>query len=509
MNYLFDNNDVFYPTPEGIIKKMWGKIQNNDYNLKILEPSAGRGDIFDNMPEYIKRHNPILYCIESDFNLQAILLKKDYRLLDNDFLSYDGEMIFDIIIMNPPFNAGAKHLLKAIDILYKGEIVCLLNAETLNNPYTNERKLLIRKLEELNAEIEELGKVFVDGERKTKVDVVLIYIKREKDIEDYFLDGLEKEESVFNTDIEETKELIKERGIEFLVADYNRTMKEGLSLLKQYYKSYDRLKTFLFDDKYNSFDVSYKEKVNNFIKSVKIYYWKNVLELPDVKKRLVSNKKQELEYLLNQFSEMVFSEKNIYQFILNVMNNYKNYIKEAILEVFDRLSRRHAYVGSPYLEEKNIHYFNGWKTNKAFRVNKRVILPVDTINYIGEWNIAYQDMEKLKDIDIVMNYFAGYNSFETIGEACNRCFEMGQTKNIQSTFFEIDAYKKGTLHLKFKDEDLLRKFNIFVCREKKWLPFDYGAKDINKMNEKEKEVVKNFEGIEKYKIVKNILKIES
>ena len=57
--------------------------------------------------------------------------------------------------MNPPFSNGDKHLLKALQMQEKGgNIVCLLNAETLRNPYTESRKELIRQLDKYDADIE-------------------------------------------------------------------------------------------------------------------------------------------------------------------------------------------------------------------------------------------------------------------------------------------------------------------------------------------------------------------
>ena len=67
--------------------------------------------------------------------------------------------------------------MKAISLIkYSGQIVCLLNAETIRNPYTNTRKELVKKLEELNAKIEYLEESFAQAERKTMVEVALIYI---------------------------------------------------------------------------------------------------------------------------------------------------------------------------------------------------------------------------------------------------------------------------------------------------------------------------------------------
>jgi hypothetical protein len=40
----------------------------------------------------------------------------------------------------------------------------------------------------------------------------------------------------------------------------------------------------------------------------------------------------------------------------------------------------------------------------------------------------------------------------------------------ESTFFEMKYYKKGTLHLKFKDEALWNDFNLAAARGRNWLP---------------------------------------
>ena len=83
-----------------------------------------------------------LYCIEKNTELQHVLKSKGYNLIADDFLRYSGDFAFDYIIMNPPFDNGAKHLLKAWEISKGAEIICLLNAETYYNPYSKERQLL-------------------------------------------------------------------------------------------------------------------------------------------------------------------------------------------------------------------------------------------------------------------------------------------------------------------------------------------------------------------------------
>lgn len=62
---------------------------------------------------------------------------------------------YDLIVMNPPFENGVKHLLKALEMQSRngGSIVCLLNAETIKNQCTNERITLNRILQNNNAKL--------------------------------------------------------------------------------------------------------------------------------------------------------------------------------------------------------------------------------------------------------------------------------------------------------------------------------------------------------------------
>jgi len=59
---------------------------------------------------------------------------RQVAVVGHDFLEFKMGAIYSHIIMNPPFSQGAAHVLHAWHILYDGEIVALLNAETVRNP---------------------------------------------------------------------------------------------------------------------------------------------------------------------------------------------------------------------------------------------------------------------------------------------------------------------------------------------------------------------------------------
>lgn len=145
----------YYPTPDALITKMLFKAFRGEREITtVLEPSAGQGHIAERVKDYGRSYygqGKTVSCIELDANFQHVLRGKGFPVIDSDFLAYAGTDRFDLIIGNPPFDDGAEPLLKAIDIMYSGRIVFLLNAETLRNPFSNTRKLLARRLEELHA----------------------------------------------------------------------------------------------------------------------------------------------------------------------------------------------------------------------------------------------------------------------------------------------------------------------------------------------------------------------
>jgi hypothetical protein len=79
----------------------------------------------------------------------------------------------------------------------------------------------------------------------------------------------------------------------------------------------------------------------------------------------------------------------------------------------------------------------------------------------------------------------------------------GGDMRLDLKWFSMRVFKGGTVHIKFKDLDLLKKFNIYGCQQKKWLPPDYGKKRYKDMTQEERDTVDAFQGREDYeKVVK-------
>lgn len=517
MKEEYKNNPNFYPTPKKLIKKMLSKVSNWNNVKTILEPSAGNGAIVDYIKEENRYYGPRLLVIEKDPELQKELLRKNYSLIDSDFLLYDGQEQVDLIIANFPFSEGDRHLLKAIECMFSGEIVCLINAETLKNPYTSTRKELALKLKQLKASITFLKDEFIDSARSTKVEVALIHIIIETTVEDSLFKDLKKDDEINVEEIKNFYELANLNKIESLVLSYNKEKECVINQIINFYQNYNTVGKWievrvLSDDNPNKRESNInltdimKSKINQFVYELKKQYWGKILVLDEISKHLTHKKKGELNSQMKKFIEMSFTEENIRLVIQNLIDKFASSIDEAILELFDDLTK-YALKDDRWFNEEyaaNIHYYNAWKSNSGYKINKKVII---RFYYERSWSdgsrtLRWEQENQIADIERVISYFSEKKDLNLV-KLIQSEFAKGNTKNISNDLLSFTFYKKGTCHIEFKNEDVLRKFNIEVAKLRNFLPMDYGDKDIKDLNPEELNTVNSFENLKTYKKLKN------
>lgn len=503
---MFDNKDLF-PTPKELANKMLSKVNWKKVKT-ILEPSAGLGNLIDAVRNYDRfAYHYEISAIEIDNKCRNFLIGAGINVIDSDFLLYNGLEQFDLIVANFPFSDGDKHLHKALDVIFNGQIVCLLNAETIKNPYTNSRQDLIKKLNKLNAKIEYIENAFLDAERKTGVEVALIYIEKYQTVETELFNDITQSEDVFE-DVEQSKEIATRDSIKNIVLRYNQEKETVTSQIMEFYKNHKKVSKYLSlavvgediqkysqavkEDERNLTDLM-KSKLNYFSKKIKKDYWIEAIKLDEISNRLTSKKQKELLNELNLYSNMDFTEANIKIFIENLIAKYPMMIDEAIEYVFDEFTKYSYRDESRFNEYKNNTYlYTGWKTNQAFKVNKKVILPF-YVGWQGVHSISWEQEQFFDDLDLVFNYFddknlenelleyqdkysySGNDVVQTkqTGKIVRQMLAKGETKNIKTRYFTISVYKKGTVHFVFSSQDILRKFNIYIGKKKGWLPMDY------------------------------------
>lgn len=555
----------FYPTPERIVDKMIQCI-DLDYCYTILEPSAGKGDIL----RVIAQKAAVRYgrygkqkldvdCIEVDPYLRQILRfnfseerekgllrrkreieesrqydreKHEYsfrtpadrqelqeinaelqtffengiHIVHDDFLTYSPFKQYDLIIMNPPFSNGDKHLLKALKIQSKGgKIVCLLNAETLRNPCTETRRELLKQLYAVNAQIQYIENAFVSAERKTGVEIAMISVNIEKEKEESDIYSHFKKAEEMEDTFEDATELEVTDYIKAAVNLFNVEVKSGLELIRQYRalvpymsKSFGEKDSSpilrLTDSTERGYD---SVSVNSYLQAVRLKYWKALLANPKFTGQLTSKLQDEYRSRVADLQDYDFTEFNIKTLSLEIGAQVKQGIEDEIIKMFDRLTEEHCY----YPEcQKNRHLFDGWKTNKAHKINKKVIVPCYGV--FDSWDgrpRTYRAREVLEDIERILNFLDGGMTRDVdFWNTIESSFSQGITKNIPLKYFTATFYKKGTVHLVFTCPELIERFNIYAAQQKKWLPPDYGKKSYAKMSDEEKAVIDSFQGEKAY-----------
>jgi hypothetical protein len=513
----------YYPTPRELAIKMLDGINLKEVRT-ALEPSAGSADLADVLVRMheagrnkYKHNGPTLDldCIELDEGLRTVLKGKGFKVVHDDFLTFNTTKRYDLILMNPPFSEGDKHLFKAL-MMQKdgGQIVCLLNAETLRNPYTVLRRELLKWLTHYgeNVSVEYLSNQFTQADRKTDVEIALVKITiPEAEAKGILLDNLIKaQEAVEEDGGDENNKVAHYDFIKAIVAQFDAETRACIALVREYKALCPHILTCYNKEK-NPYakavltlkieDVpSYEENIdtNQLIRRIRMKYWAELFSRPEFTSCLTSAMQKNYRGQVERLADYDFSVFNIGEINREMMLNVVTGIEEAIMTLFDKLSADHSW----YPETKNnVHYWNGWAGNKAHRVAEKVIIPIHgafaDISWSKQAFRTHDVNEVLWDIEKTFNYLDNGET-KTQFNMCSYveyCSNIGQTKKIPLKYFTIDLFKKGTCHIRFTNKRLLEKFNVFCAlRKEKWLPPNYGRAKYEDMTEMQKKAVDGFQG---------------
>lgn len=484
-------NSGFYPTPAAVAAQMLSGIEPN--GRTILEPSAGKGDLCDAIIKksfwrYPEEARHKIHCCEIEPELQATLRGKGYTLVGSDFLTFQPISRYNLIVMNPPFRNGEKHLLHAWDILHEGDLVCLLNADSMRNAQV---ELII----EQHGEVVELGRCFEEAFRETSVNVAMVRLhKKAKPITFEVFGGVEDQDGTCFTEGGFSNQVATRDTIGNLVMMFDRAREVYARMLPlaAELKFYAAQLAPKHDVQWHKaaedaiFSTEQNAAYNGFVEALKTDAWQKVFELTKVRNLMSAKVKEDFDKQKAEMLRMAFSEENISGAVYALMSNGPAILRQCVVEAFELMTS---------FDKKNKVHVEGWKTNDAWKVNRKVIVPVAVYESFSSWAVngqfSYQYNEKLDDIDRAMAYLEGRKledvrticqavrdfAFPVISEPGSRNQRQSNPewtgKKFHSEYFELVGYKKGTLHMTFRDPSLWKRFNIEAAKGKNWLPDDY------------------------------------
>jgi hypothetical protein len=447
-------NQEFFPTPAHVLDLMCEGVPEGT----ILEPSAGKGDIVKRLQSMGRE---VIAC-EIEPDLQAITAQY-CRIICPDFFSLTSEQVSHIsgIVMNPPFSNADKHILHAWQIAPDGcKIIALCNYQTIANDYTNSRKELKSLLDQYGQAVD-LGNPFNEAERQTNVNTAMLILTKPgentQEFSGFFMDEDPEEE--------QQNGLMPYNFVRDIVNRYVQAVKIFDQQLNTAAQMEAITRGFYFSKlAFHVTEDGKQVKRNEFKKDLQKSAWAFVFEKMNLKKTATRQLREDINKFVEQQEQVPFTMRNIYKMLEIVIGTTEQRIDKAILEVFDTFTQYHA---------DNKYKVPGWKTNSHFLLTKRFILPNGCeANYSGGLRPYYhgRTMENLQDLEKALCYITGQNWGDLSSEknqlfnySCN--WQPGEW-NEEHHFFKVRSYKKGTLHIEFKSEEVWGKFNQRVSKIK-------------------------------------------
>ena len=482
--FATESKNQLYPTPDHVIEIMVKGVKTLNeidghfgwVHSPLLEPSAGFGNILDYLTtedpndlfdRRARREYPAksdCYAIEIDYNLRLVLQGKGYKVLATDFLKYPAnERKFNTILMNPPFNDGLDHLFHAWELLDDcGVVACLLNAESVLSPINKPRQRLAEMIN-LYGRSEVLGPVFSGSEHPTDVNVVCVWLKKPKQdkVENIF-DGFEKD-NIDWSNIEPDM-LVKSDVIKDLVDRYNGCVE----ILRRRNKEQQMLNIYLSGidcavrgshsnmDERSIFEMKYS--VEDQLEVLKSRFWSTVFERTKIGQRTTESYRKQFEDGAKIQAHMAFTEQNVKEVLEFFLLNQAEIMEQCVVQVFDTCSRYNC---------KTLSHHEGWKTNKSYKMSKKLIYPygVRKDTFGDNISVNYAAKDFYDDLDKACCFLSGkaFDKIKSSYWAVNDWIHSDRSGKCESEFFIMKLYKKGTVHFEFKDLKIVEDFNKTVA----------------------------------------------
>lgn len=507
----------FYPTPASLAARMIAKFKTSPTgrDARVLEPSAGDGALARALVDAAKAERDRILAEASGgrryyYSLEPVAVDfieidmarhdglrniTDVRgdVIGLDFLQFRGSLApYTHVLMNPPFADGVHHALKAWDGLFAGEIVCLLNAETVHNPFSKERQRLVSLIEQ-HGDVEFVQDAFQGPgvDRQANVEVAIVHLTKvvdlQRDVIGNVLDELADDElhdtggASMAAGIDTNALAIAGDVIERTARVFDlavRSMRETVvaQVRSGYYArligaTMAQRNDAAASDKDVDLVQEIREGIATRYAELKDRAWTEVLRSSKVSAKLSAKAQQRLESDFARIKRLDFSVANVYAFLIGLIESQGEINLQMMLDCFDEIVKYHS---------DNAAWYCGWKSNDKHRTagmrikTTRFILPGFGTRWSGEGSLGYAELQRLHDFDKVFALLDGKQVDSVFG--LSNLFErdgasLAGGQRLGSAYFEARWHPKvGTIHFFAKRKDLVDRLNRIVGRHRQWLP---------------------------------------
>lgn len=539
-------NYQFYPTAAKTAALMWAKFKRPIG--VVCDPSAGAGHLLvhaqegfegvddseipwvaetpdeeSQMGRYrvrlrerarykFKQDRLKFLAVEIDPRHHANLRELGGTVLGYNFLDIESLATVDQVIMNPPFMEGAKHVLHAWECVYDAEIVAIVNAETVRNPYSQERQALVDLIDK-HGSVEFLQNQFIgEGvERETAVEIALIYLAKEPVSTfdtDSILRGLKKGDNIKGPEIDPEISTALAMPENLVGNTYRRFViaVEAARKAAEIYAVAEKASTELgitleqmqakgVGNNYREPSISLRMTANAYFQerheSLKKQAWAQIIRSALVKDKLSNQARRKVEADAETIYQLEFSIANIHGFLAGLYDSMGDIYSEMVCGLFDNIIGRSS---------DNVAFYKTWKSNERHRFGMRIrrtrfIIPNFSVTWGG--SLCYESEQFLADIDKVFGYLHGvsepYDDSLVAAFKKERC---DRGDRISTRYFDFRFYKgAGTMHFYPKSQEIVEKLNRFVGARRQWLPsqMDEANADFAKQYDEAEKLTKEYD----------------
>jgi hypothetical protein len=448
----------FYPTPPEVAAEMLDALDLR--GKTVLEPSAGSGNL---VRECLERGAAeVLWCEKEPQLLDLLTTQRGGYCIQPDFLQLYAAPVshIDLIVMNPPFSADEAHILHAWEIAPPGcEIVALCNWNTVEGHYRGLQHQLAKLIDAYGSK-DDLGECFSTADRPTRVNVGLVKLTKlgsrpgGDEFEGFYL-GPDEIEA-------QGEGLIPYRRSRDIVNRYV----EACRIFDEQVEAGTRLRGVL--DGFFGQELGLQVTVegapvtrNRFRKDLQKAAWKHVFAefLPE--QLATSQLAKDINAFVEKQSRIPFTERNIYRMLQIVAGTQEQRVDRAVEQAIDSLTKH---------TKENRYGVEGWVTNSGYMLNRRFIRA-----YLAEmaWDgrgvrihTYGRQADEIQDLIKALCFITGrdYKDVDQPTKPADGMFWPGEW--YEWGFFRFRAYKKGTVHFEFLDEEVWAAVNARYARIK-------------------------------------------
>lgn len=172
--------------------------------------------------------------------------------------------------------------------------------------------------------------------------------------------------------------------------------------------------------------------------------WRHAFDKTGLMQYMDAQARKEFERSLDK-EPPAFTEKNCRSVLLSTAQDADTMFVRGLVNVFLRMSKSHK-----------------TNTNEPFKVNRKAIMGYWVSNWYG-LSVNHSCSDELNDVDRIIKTLDGKEHHpRELETAINGVLKTDENL-YEDDYYKIRCFKKGTMHIEFKRQDLLDKANRLIA----------------------------------------------